>query len=213
MAFDPTTIIVAAGVSVVAPTIVATMASRTARASKREDWKRQDEVEAKVAAAADLLAQRTEESAARQELAAKTLAERTDEAAVQAAQAAKLLLDAQAKTIERTDEVARVAAEAQAANTAKLDDLAVQSSSIHVLVNQKLTDVTTRALKSSEGLLKVLEEMRDQQAASGVAPSPVEMQRIEATKADISQLKVNLAERESQQAVVDAKASKVTEKP
>jgi hypothetical protein len=121
---------------------------------------------------------------------------RDDKVAAKAAEAARLLLAAQRESITRTDEVARAAAETGQATSAKLD-------AIHVLVNQKLTDVTERALAATLALLEVLESTAADQAAAG-RPVPSDTgDRIERARREVAALRGTLADRAEQQAVLD----------
>jgi hypothetical protein len=129
---------------------------------------------------------------------------RDDEVARKAAEAAALLLAAQKATIDRTDEVARTVAAANTDTAAKLEALDVQGKAIHVLVNQKLTDVTERALGATLALLEVLESTAADQAPAGRPLPPGTEARIERARREVAALRGTLADRAEQQAVVDA---------
>lgn len=122
---------------------------------------------------------------------------RDDEVAKQAADAARLLLANQQETIARTDQVARHVAASTSATNRKLD-------AIHILVNQKLTDVTEQALASTLALLEALEDAAAQQAALGRPPILRSAERIARARAEVTALRETLADRARQQAVVDA---------
>jgi hypothetical protein len=129
--------------------------------------------------------------------------DRDDQVAAKAKEAADLLLAAQQETIARTDEVARHVAAANMETTAKLDALDVQGKAIHVLVNQKLTDVTERALGATLALLEVLESTAADQAAAGRPVPATTEARIERARKEVAALRGTLAERAEQQAVLD----------
>lgn len=133
--------------------------------------------------------------------------ERDDQVAEKAAEAAGLLLAAQQDLIARTDEVARHVAEEATVTSAKLDALDVQGKKIHTLVNQKLTDVTEKALAATAALLAALEESADDQQALGRPPTVAAVERIAQTRRDVASLRGTLADRAGQQAVVDADAN------
>jgi len=97
---------------------------------KAEDYKRQDEVAARVAAAA-----------------------------TKAATAADLLLKAQHDTIARTDEVARLAAAADERIAAQLTETLEQGKKIHILVNSDMTAARTAERNSATLLLLALRRL------------------------------------------------------
>jgi len=132
---------------------------------------------------------------------------REDEVAAKAAQAAALLLEAQQETIRKTDEVAKVARVSTAQTSAQLTAVLDQGQAIHTLVNQRLTNVTEKALDYSVNLLAVLEEQMQAQRDLGITPTQSALQRIEATKQGVAELKDTLATRAVQQAAVDDHAA------
>jgi hypothetical protein len=123
---------------------------------------------------------------------------RQDAVAAQAAAAAALLAKAQQATTARTDEVARIAAETASSTDRKLDE-------IHVLVNQKLTDVTANALAASRALLPFLQQAVELQVNAGQQPSRESVQQLADTQNAIVNLEANLQIRAENQAAVEAK--------
>ena len=100
------TLYIALVVAVIGPVILSYLNGKQSKASKEQDYARQDTV------AAEALRQQ-EEVAVQAASAAKLLADRQDEIAHQAEGVAQLLLEAQKKTTKETDEVARLAATAE----------------------------------------------------------------------------------------------------
>jgi len=132
---------------------------------------------------------------------------REDEVAAKAARAASLLLEAQQETTRRTDEVARLAAVAQQQTSSQLTAVLDQGQAIHTLVNQRLTNVTEKALDYSKNLLEVLEEQIQAQRDLGLTPTAEALQRVESTRQGVHDLKDTLATRAVQQAAVDDSAA------
>ena len=132
---------------------------------------------------------------------------REDEVAAKAAKAASLLLAAQQETIRKTDEVATVARQATAQTSAQLTTVLDQGQAIHTLVNQRLTNVTEKALDYSKNLLEVLEEQIAAQRELGLVPTAEALQRVETTRQGVHELKETLATRAVQQAAVDEDAA------
>jgi hypothetical protein len=105
-----TVAVIVAVPTTLAPIMLRWADSRARRAEKEQDWNRQDEVAANVAAAAEHAA----------------------EVAEQASRAADLLAAAQEETIKQADEVARLQAISSAGLGVKLDE-------IHAFVNSDMT--------------------------------------------------------------------------
>jgi hypothetical protein len=189
--------------SITAPLILAHRTEKLHREDRAEDYRRQDEVASRVQAAADALQEKQGEIAAQAQVAAALLAERQDESAGKAQEAADLLLAAQRATIKRTDEVARLAERGQALSLVKLDEMNVQLGQVHTLVNQNLTDVTERALAATVALLEAQLESSTHLQEAGGTPTQAAFERIEETRRNIKDLQGNLADRATQQAIVN----------
>ncbi len=125
---------------------------------KAEDYKRQDEVAARVAAAAR-----------------------------EAAGAAELLLRAQHETIARTDEVARLAAEADARIAAQLTESLEQGKKIHILVNSDMTAARTAQRDSLKLLLLALRRISVTAGASS-ADEADEIAKVEKRIIELDQI-------------------------
>ena len=177
-------------VAVLAPVIAARLLQRgilrQAAADRQATWDREDTKElARVKAA--------QEVARVQAKAAADLA----------ASQAKIAAAAEATRAEAAN-----AAEQATALTGvvveKLDQIGVQNGQIHTLVNQKLTDITERALAATVELLAARIDEADRTRAVGGTPTAELMERIENTRLEIADLTTTLAARSRQQAIVDA---------
>ena len=107
--------------------------------------------------------------------------------------------------------MARLAAEANERTAQKLDAIDNQGKIIHALVNQKLTEVTQRALLATVTLLPHLEEAVVRMRAGGVEPSEADLKRVTATRRSIAELRNILENRAERQAEVDADVDLIAE--
>lgn len=115
------------------------------------------------------------------------VARRVEETAKQTAAAAVLLVASNE----------RVASNAAVMNV-KLDD-------IHTWTNAKMTESMQSELESKEVSLALLLEMVDFKKGVGQTPSSETLGRIKSMSARIDELKLRIAERLKQQAIIDAK--------
>lgn len=151
---------------------------------KEEDWKRQDEVAARLAEKQVATVRETAETSAK-------------------------LLAAQQATIARTDEVARLAAEANAVNSAKLDQIDAQAKQIHILVNSDMTAARQSELDQTRAMLVVLERVVALREA-GVPPAESDVVAIGRAQARISELEQILADRLEQFQKAESEAAAAT---
>lgn len=116
-------------IAVLSPSLLAVLTAWIQRKAKREDWRRQDEVAARVVGAAV----------------------RTAKVAAKAETAAALLVESNAK-------VARAAEVASAETARRLADIAAQVVDVHTLVNSNLTASKQAELTARRALLANLLE-------------------------------------------------------
>jgi len=179
--------------SVLVSLLLLYLTARTRRADRQEQYRREDQVAAAVNAAAEA-----------QRIQAEDAAALVRKVADDAAGAAQKLHDAQAETIARTNEVARLAAQQAAQTNGTLDGINTQLGQVHTLVNQRLTDITERALAATVALLAARQEMATRTIEGGGRPTAAALDLIEETRREIADLQNNLAARAVQQATVDA---------
>jgi hypothetical protein len=188
--------VLSVGGSVVVALLLLYLTARTRRSEQREQYRREDQV-----------AQAIRDAAAAQQAQADAAAGLVRKVANDAADAASNLQAAQAETIRRTNEVARLAAEQAVQANGTLDGISAQLGQVHTLVNQRLTDITERALAATVALLSAREEMAQRTLAAGGRPTESALDLIEATRREIAELQDNLAARAVQQAAVDQSVS------
>jgi len=187
------------------------------RDEKLEDWRRQDEVADRVAAAAAEVAKQAADAADLLVQAQQDTITRTDEVARQGAAAATLLLAAQRETIARTDEVARLAEAADQRTHAQLTAVSEQATKIHILVNNDMTIALANereamrrlvgALRHSADLSAQFGVTRDRRVAGGPPVGP-EAEEIRLVEQRIGALDEILAERRGAQIAVEEEARK-----
>lgn len=188
----PVAIAVIASLQVLLLTIVqATLLARKERRDaelkskeKTEDYKRQDEVAARVALAAQ-----------------------------QAADAATLLLKAQHDTIARTDEVARLAAEVNDRVEQKLGESLEQGKKIHILVNSDMTAARTNERDQAILTLTALKHVRALSEKLGLPAQEDEVKLINDQEKRIQTLNAILADRLAAQKRVEAEDPQTSQSP
>jgi hypothetical protein len=144
---------------------------------KNEDYKRQDQVASRVAAAT-----------------------------AQVASAARLLADAQAETIRKTDEVAQVAAASDQRIQAQLTAIDEQGKKIHILVNSDMTAARTNERDQTRLTLLALKRVQSLSIQLGTPSSEDEEKAIGAAEKRILELDQILADRHAAQLAVEAEA-------
>lgn len=183
-------------VSVVSPLILG-WATNRARHSEEMDRAatRRDELERAEA--------RQDKVAARAEEAARRLLTRTDQVAAQAAQAADKIVAANMTTTDAVIETTSV-------TNAKLDQ-------IHTLVNSNMTAAMQSELDATKRELAMMNEVIDLKKAAGRPPTQDVLSTLEITKAKISELEAQLADRlkqtklaETQLAAAEARVKQLT---
>jgi hypothetical protein len=146
---------------------------------KAEDWRRQDEVAERVAAAAK-----------------------------QAADAALLLVQAQKDTIARTDEVARIQAESDKRIGDQLLAIDEQGKKIHILVNSDMTAARTNERNQIVLTVLALRRVQALSRKLGLPVDEEEEESIVTAEARIEELNQILADRLAAQHRVDAESVK-----
>jgi hypothetical protein len=146
---------------------------------KAEDWRRQDEVAERVAAAAK-----------------------------QAADAALLLVQAQKDTIARTDEVARIQAESDKRIGDQLLAIDEQGKKIHILVNSDMTAARTNERNQIVLTVLALRRVQALSRKLGLPVDEEEEESIVVAEKRIEELNVILADRLAAQHKVDAESVK-----
>jgi hypothetical protein len=146
----------------IVPMLTVMVTSRSRRAEKKQDYDRQDAMEARTEARAAAAAEKVEEAAAHAE-----------EVAQQARRAAELLQAAQEETIKQADEVARLQAESSLGLGGKLD-------MIHAFVN---SDMTAR-MRTEIALMREIVGLREE---AGSKPSSEALAAISRLEAEIAE--------------------------
>jgi hypothetical protein len=122
---------------------------------------------------------------------------RQDVVAKQAADVAARLLKAQEAEVVRTDEVARLAAKNSQQTKLKLDR-------IHTLVNSDMTAALQAQQDQAQIMVGTLKRVIQLAQAKGEKPDPEDLRELESAQASITRLEAVLADRQAQQAKVDA---------
>jgi hypothetical protein len=156
--------------------------------SKRQDYRRQDEV---AEAAEERERRGRDEAEAREKRAAdaaeereQRLVERSHRVAYQAAEAARLLLADNAQRAE-------VLAAAGTVTNGKLDQ-------IHTLVNSNLSKAIEDQLEATEQQLILLREVAELKRAAGREPSPEATAALQRIEAKVAELRTQVADRAAQ---------------
>lgn len=156
---------------------------------KAEDYKRQDEVAARVAqaaaqtaAAADLLVK----AQAATTLAAEDVAKQVQDTAREVTDRAQLLLEAQTKTTIAAEEVARLAVESDKRIQAGLQANLDLGQKIHILVNSDMTAARTAERDSLKLLVLALRNTLALTSQLGIITSPEDKDRQEKEIAEVA---------------------------
>ena len=177
--------VLVAVIAVVSPGILALLTGWQNGKSKREDWRRQDEVAKRQEDAAEKVSQ----VAAKAEEAAALLVTRQDASAGAAQQAAEDL-------VEANENLRRETRRAAALVNGKLDQ-------IHTLVNSNLSAAMDDRLTAIRALIVALQQATDQ--------SPAAVERIQALESTAIELEAQLADRVRQTRVAEAQVEQGAE--
>lgn len=192
------------GLAVVTLLQVILMAGITAWSASRKEKRDAERLIAAAEAASHLRTIEKEEDWRRQDL----VADRVAAAARQAADAAQLLVKAQAETIIRTDEVARIAAAADQRVQEQLKAIDEQGKKIHILVNSDMTAARTNERDQTRLTLIALRRVQALSESLGLPITEEEIAAIQAAEDRIVELDVILADRHAAQLIVEAEAAK-----
>jgi hypothetical protein len=132
---------------------------------------------------------------------------RMDAVAEQAKQAAELLLRAQRDTKKRTDEVAALAAQSATTVGAQLAELKAQGNDIHTLVNSDMTSARQELLDQTRILLNMYRKTIAADQMAGRESTPEDLQAVKDAEAKVSELQAILADRLTQQRLVEQQAT------
>lgn len=154
--------------------------------------------------------ERAEDRADRLEVAQKVdnAAREAKAVASQAAKAAILLLEAQKVAIEKTDQVAAAAEAVAAVAVAATAETKSQLNQIHTLVNSNMTAAQQGELDQTRVTLVMLRKIVVMAATAGRDPSSEELDLIDRTERRVSELEHILADRMTQQQLVEAEILK-----
>ena len=188
LASDQNTLIIALLIpilGVLSPLLIASQINRNARATKKLDWERQDEVASRAEAVALQAAEAAKLVVERQD----ALDIKTDAVAAQAASTAELVVERHNVLDKKTDEVARLVASSTSETNQQL-------ATIHGLVNSQMTQAIRSELDATRDTLALMSEVIVMHKKAGVEPNVEVMAAFRGREAKIKELAANLEARE-----------------